>query len=332
MAPERVWQQQYADEVSCEGVTNGKSVQNIWACNQQASVALAAERNNNLQMFDPQNIWLLINSIHTSSPTLRATTRIFITEYEVSCDITNIETAPITLTEYRCYARYDQAYRTTETIQLGPPADGSGAPTTNITIDGADKVLKQGFKNTGAQVTTGMGVPINYFDYGVTPFDNPSFTRQFKIGKVRGFKLQPGETKTIKYTYRGNKCFNMQRIVPFEPANSTNQALDQLKGTAISVFSIKGSLAYKADASAGYKVGVGNAAVGMIYKTKIRWTYIDPNYETRNIVNDLPGYANVDGRAPSGVLVRGLVNVATSSGASGAPTSVAGVDDFSGND
>lgn len=333
LAPERVWQQQYADEVSCAGVTNSLSVQNMWASNQNYSVTSGnLERFNNLQMFDPQNLWFLLNSVHGNASGNRGTTKLYVTEYETSGSLTNIESAPIELTEYRCVARYDQGYKTSGTLQLGPPSDASGNGTTNITVDGADKILKQGFKIAQSNVNAGMGTAVNYYDYGVTPFDNPAFVRQFKIVKVRKWTLAPGETKQIKYVYRGNRCITMSRIVPFDQTNSSNYAIDQMRGTAISVFTIKGTLSYKTDATAGFKVGVGNASVGCIYKTRIRWTYLDPNVEQRTILNELPGYSDGQGQTPSIPIFRGLVNVAAASGGTSAPASINAQNAFPGND
>ena len=283
---ERTWVREYADSIKCVGTTGAAAIQNIWAANEEKSVTLAAGEYNNLQLFDPSVMWFLLNSIYGDASSIRKTTKIFIHQYTVSAKITNTETGPCDLIEYRCAARRDQPYHND-----------------NQPLSGANLLARDGFLDASYNTASGMGAAQAYTQFGVGLFTNPAWCRQYRIRKVRTMTLAPGETREIKYSFKGYKCIGMETIQPI--SGSSNTPRDVLAHTGLSVFCLRGRFGQHGTGTAGYQQGVTNASIGIIYHIAIRYTVPALGYIEANHVNDLAGYGYGVAVAPAPAMLVG---------------------------
>lgn len=286
---------QYADKITGVGATNGPPVQCMWGINQITSTGIPAATYDNLLLDDPLILSQILNNILTGSSTVEFTRK----TYEVECTMTNLETSVVELWEYRCKARRAQSAANT-----------------------MDAVVRNGF----ADAVLGINAKATYQTVGATPFMNPRFTSQYKIVKVKKFMLSPGESKTFKYVFRRPKKYTQESIGVGNTTGSGTLIYNMLKNQQASLFVAQGTYAQNTAANAGYKVGIGNVAIGMVYKIRVHYSWITDSTIAQGTSNGIAGFSSGAGYAPvPPILVHPDSAIATTTygGVTDIPTAVA---------
>lgn len=210
----------------------------MWNRNQTAaSGGLGAGVRYNLLMHDP----VILSAISQNISAVK-TTKATIKSYAVSAKLINAGTAPLTVWEYRVRAR------------------------NNLTLD-LTTLLVDGFDNA----TTGIGTLPTSTTLGATPFNNPAFTAQFKVVKVRKWELKPAQSQWIKYKNERDFSFTQEYIAPDDAAN----LMKTLKGRDHSVFVMQGSFGYLATNTDGKRYGIVTPNLGIEYQTKVHYSWIN---------------------------------------------------------
>jgi len=247
----------YADQVVSNSVINAAATQTMWAMNQAASIGTTTNTIKNLVLDDPTDLHAIKTSINAAK-----TTGFTVKSRQKEVTITNAETSPCTIWEYRCMARQDI-----------PLADATN-PTINATLQG-------GF----ADATAGITAKTVYTDIGATPFMNPRFSHLFKIMKVKKRILQPAKYFTVKYSDDKNKKWNASRFAP------NDVVYQMLRGQKISIFVAHGGYAVNSGANATYRFGMGNVSLGLIYKSRYHYSWIDDDTIATGATTNTAGYS-----------------------------------------
>jgi len=90
----------YADQVVSNSVINAAATQTMWAMNQAASIGTTTNTIKNLVLDDPTDLHAIKTSINAAK-----TTGFTVKSRQKEVTITNAETSPCTIWEYRCMAR-----------------------------------------------------------------------------------------------------------------------------------------------------------------------------------------------------------------------------------
>lgn len=241
----------YADRVLTSASTiNNVAQQYMWCSNQITQDNVAQYTKSNLLLDDPLELEKIFTNI-SNKPTCRFTRK----SVEKELTLTNTETTPVEIWEYRCQARRDLA-----------------------TLP--DTYLNTGFVGAEAGITG----KVTQIMIGATPFMNPEFTAQFKIVKVRKRIIQPARAWCIKYKQQKNRLFNRASVSP--ASDGVNVVPWKImRGQRLSAFVAHGSYAANTAATANHKYGMGNVGLGLIFKTRYHYSWT----EDRDIAT---GYSN----------------------------------------
>lgn len=277
----------YVDHPTVAQTNNSTAVQLMHMSNSIASAGFSANQVTNLALWDP----FMLNSCFVGNDTAAKPTRRFIfKKYQASAQITNTHTGAVELFEYRCMSRRLQPTFTAFTDTL---ADGHQDASQD---EAADTVIS----------TT---------QYGATPYDLPRFVKENKILKVRKFILQPGERKDIRYIARGPKIIEKNTLYAGSTSSSIGTLIGASKGMKFSVFVCRPTWSGLPGNNAGYRLGVGGSTIGIVYTVRIHYTWINHNFRTTAISQNIPGILAGNNPAPVAA-----VSTILSSGTGAGPT------------
>lgn len=289
--PDQVYLDNYPDAVTVNGTNNTKATQIIWGSKQTSSDTDSVQISPiNLMPSDlsilQQIMYQQLSTVSFVAPPGPSagisagscpTAQLLIKSWSVEAVITNLETGPIEFTHYRCKARRDFS-----------------GPGSNISLAG---VITGGPTDTaivgGGAVPTGITNQVLSTTYGATPFMNPRFTATIHILKTKKYILAPGKSIRLKYIDKNarlwkNEDFNMGNVPDGDGSTSPNRTI--LKGQRFSVFQMAGTFATNSTNNAGYRTGVGNAAVGILYQHKVHYAAITPQVMQTSANNAVTGF------------------------------------------
>lgn len=260
----------YVDHPTVAQTNNQGAVQLMHMTNSITSGAFAASSTTNLAMWDP----FMVNSVFAGNDSAAKPTRRFIfKKYQASAQITNTHTGAVEVYEFRCKTR-----------RLQP----SYAAFNDLIADGHQDASQDEAADTVISAT----------QYGATPYDLPRFVKEIKILKVRKFILQPGQRQDIRYIARGPRIIEKNTLY----AGSTSSAIGTLigapKGMTFSVFVCRPTWSGLPGNTAGYRLGVGGSTIGIVYTVRIHYTWINHNFRTTVISQNIPGISGGNNPAP----------------------------------
>lgn len=276
----------YMDQATVDGTTNSPAAQLMWGTAQnQTSFTGAATSSTfcNLGMFDGQVIQLVMAAAGSAAGAASATittSKMLVNSYRTQQTFTNVTTGRIELVHYRCIARKD----------IGQVASSLGVPALL-----ANQVAVAPF---GA--TAGIKQPPLATDYGCRPFDLPLFCKYVKVLKSRTHYLRPNGVKTFTFKNKKPKVVNWLDYAVASTASPSAAAPDpdgstsirQLpRGSAFSLFILRGTAATNVAATAGYRAGIGNASVLIVSKVEVNYQVITPNLQTAAMYQGLQGFS-----------------------------------------
>lgn len=281
--PDQVYLNNYPDVVSVAGTANQKATQIMWAVQQLSSQTDSIQAApTNLMPHDltilQQILASQITSVATATARLaeRPTAQLLVKSWKVSGRFTNLETGPIELIHYRCRARRDFS------------ATGAASSLQDTVVNG--------FVDTNplSNPYTGVTAQTLSTTYGATPFMNPRFTASVQVLRSKTYQLAPGRSIKLGYSLNKprlwkNEDFNFGLAPDGDGSSLTARAI--LKGQHFSVFCLRGTFATNSANNAGYRTGVGNASVGIIYHHEIHYATITPQVMQASAMNALPGFA-----------------------------------------
>lgn len=298
VAADNVYFQDYSDVVELKQTDSSDAIQSMWAMNQSNSGVLLSTTGAvapgiiaNLGIWDPIMIYSIFNAFFPSTDPPTLTKQLYFSKWSTTARITNIETNPIELIEYRCRVR-------------------RGLP--NGTADAPYKKLDALLRHSGdADSMTTAVLPTTklYFSrYGCTAFDLPRWCREIKILKTKNWNMAPGQSIEIGYKAAKGRMMTLgDAYMQTLTAGDTPLLLDAMKGETFSLFVMRGTFVGKASLADGLRYGLGGARVGIIYKTKIHFRNLHPESRHTGIYQSLPGISGGATAAPT-------VNVVTITG------------------
>lgn len=273
MTADNAFVQCYVDTILSVGTTNAVANQVCWANNQQASIGVPANGYNNLLLDDP----VLLTSIMYQAVNNVIAVQFWRKSYEIEAMLTNCESNPVEIWEYRCQARRDQP--------------------NGVTLQG---MMAGGFSDANAGY--GSQKPLNSpVILGATPYMNPRVTAQYKIVKVRKRLLRPSQTWKIRYALKRPRKYTNESLNPASVVAST--AYEVLKGQRISLFIANGTYCTNAGANATYKAGIGNVNIGIVYKIRIHYSYISDTTVSTGTNQTAAGFSSRDANCPAPIVV-----------------------------
>jgi hypothetical protein len=308
----------YVDNQTFTGTTNSICQQLMWYGNAFTSSASGASVSSagatvahlgNLQVLDPVIAQACVNysldTVGTSGAAI--TSRALIKDYQVKCSITNAETAPCELLEYRLIAKHDISYNSLVGI-FGAFND----PTGNLYQTAIQNMISPA---TASAVVT-VSSCVSYGTLGITPFMNPWIKQFFKIAKPRYMWLKPGMTKKIVYRLKRPQVFANEYYNGSGPsglgAGVTNAGsgpvgpttiIQLRRGHGISLFVAKGTYATNTGARAAYTVGLSNINLGLVYEIKMHYSLLAPNSDSVTVIANIPGFSVNSAAVPAPVVI-----------------------------
>jgi len=283
LLPDQVYLDNYADLVSVVGNAGTKAVQTIWGT-QQSSLGTT----NSVQVppvnLMPHDLGILQQIMaqqldgagQLGSGAESITAQLLIKSWTSEATIKNVETGDIELTHYRCRARRDLA---------GGAGDSASLP----------QIINNGFTDTAdpGVPPTGVTSQVLYTTYGATPFMNPRFVSSVHVLHSKTYRMAPGKSIKLRYTNRKprlwkNEDFNFGQVSDGDGSNAVKRGI--LKGQTFSVFVLRGTYASNLTNAAQYRIGAGNASVGIIYQHKVHYACIAPQIMQTSAMNALAGF------------------------------------------
>lgn len=225
----------YADAANSVGTINQVANQLMWAWNIVTSGGVTTSTTSNLHLDDPQVLQSIATNIDSA-----LTTKFTRKSASIECIIQNTETAPMWIWEYRCQARANQTIMPHTT-------------------------LISGFSDA----STGIVAKVTATDVGATPYMSPRFTSQFKIVKVKKRFLNPSKHWKITYSLKKPRAYSAESFAP------AGVAYKMLRGQRFSVFCIHGTFGSNTAANSGARIGISTAAVGIVYKIRYHYSWMD---------------------------------------------------------
>lgn len=265
MTADNSFLQNWVDRIVSTGTTNSVAVQAMWAINQAASGGVAASTIDNLIIHDTQFLNVILANISAVQ-----TTQMFVKDWETEAVITNAENTAVMFWEYRCKARRDQPLNKT-----------------------LDYLIHNGFGNAN----TGLATQPTYTTLGATPFMNPAITAQYKITSVKKTIIPPGDSITIRYRDKRTKKFTQESI------NPNGVLYNMLKGQSCSLFVAQGTYATNSSASSTKTQGIGNIDLGIIYKMKCHYSWMNDVSISTGSANYVYGFSAGQSYAPTPIMV-----------------------------
>lgn len=280
---DQVYMDNYPDLVSVAGTANQKATQFIWGAQQLSSQTDSIQQPPyNLMCHDPSILQqIMAQQIRYAAGTDvvalggAPTAQVLIKNWKVSAKIKNVETGDIELIHYRCKARRDLT-----------SINGSG---------GINTILNTGPTDTSFQSgpATGITPQILATTYGAEVFDNPRFTAAVQVLYSKKYYMKPNKCITLSFSKKSPRLWKTEDFnfgAAPDADGSTSTARTCLKGQTFSVFVIRGTFATNSANTAGYRVGAGNAAVGILYSHKVHYAVITPSVMQTSANNALPGF------------------------------------------
>lgn len=303
VAPDRTFVQSFVDYVSLQQTNQSDAIQAMWAMNQVQSgettpvggravttAELAAGTFANLSLWDPAMISQVFQQEFTGADAAKPTSQLYFNSYSASARITNGESTPIELIEYRCVMRRSQAGIT-------------DAPYAKL-----DALLR----HSGDAEAFPTAISKLYFSrYGTTPFDLPRWCREVKILKVKNRNLAPGQSFELKYSAKRGRMFTLNDAFQQLGTGGDTQTLsDAMKGQTFSLFTMRGTFTGKTGNDPALKFGIGSATVGIIYRYKIHFRNLHPETRQTGIIQTLPAVSG-------GAAANPVMNIVTITGGGG---------------
>lgn len=282
--PDQVYLNNYPDVISVAGTANQKATQIMWAIQQLSSqtdsvqvapVNMMPHDLSILQQILNQQIASLATTTMEVGP--RPTAQLLVKSWKVTGRFTNLETGPVELIHYRCRARRDFS-ATGAASSIQDTVVNGFLDTSQLSVNPITGVTGQALSTT----------------YGATPFMNPRFTSTVQVLRSKTYTLAPGRSIKLGYSLNKprlwkNEDFNFGLAPDGDGSSLTARAI--LKGQHFSVFCLRGTFATNSANNAGYRTGVGNASVGVIYHHEIHYATISPQVMQASAMNALPGFA-----------------------------------------
>lgn len=287
----------YADSINTTGTTNNPAAQIMWGSSQNQSTwggaALSAAFMCNA-LFDGQAIQLAMGAAGgiMQAPTganTGNTVKMLINKYSSRMRLKNVTSGEVELIHYRCRLRKD----------LGAQNSTASSLAALIANQNAAAPLP---------ATTGVKLPPVSTDYGTRPFDLPSLVKFVHIKSSKCYFLKPNAAISLKVTRRKPKLVNWLDYALPTSASSTQGSPDTdgstpvgrqaLKGATFSLFILRGTVASNSAASAGFRVGVGNADILVQACIEIDYQVVAPNVQTAAMYQGLQGFSTGAGYYP----------------------------------
>lgn len=280
----------FQDQITLTGTTANAVTQKMWSkltgITTQLSVAILGSRMAG-HVHDPQVLLECMQSgtpatavsggTTTTSAVKAAYTKMLVKSYKNSYKMTNAQTSPVEIWEYRVQARRD------------------------MTID-VDTVLSLAFTATVAQAVGSTTVlsaltvnPVSASTLGATPFMSNSFTRQYKIVKVKKRVIMPGKWWIISYSSIKPKIFSYKDLSDGDDNSATLASRIMLRGQRVSLFVASGTAASTAHTGGGTLVGLSNVNLLIDQRVKIHYAMFGDSATTSTGGVFLAGFSAADG-------------------------------------
>lgn len=293
----------YVDKPAFVNTTNAIAKQFVWASNCVASPAVTVGQAINLMLDSGTHLEaMFVQAASQSILGLQAPAsgvvnsgsniRIIRKTAEVQCRITNCETAPVELWEYRVCARRDQT--------ILPGALWYQAGQAEVSAIGIAYNALGTTVAPSALAAGGYATPV-----GVTPYMLHAFVSQYKILKVKKRELAPGRSMKIKYSFKkprqyawSNLCSTLGGPGVYGQAAPGGIPYVVRKGQCLSLFVAKGTIVTGSSANASYQVGISNVNIGMEYMYRYHYNYVMATNATATSQQSIPGFSLGVAQAP----------------------------------
>lgn len=227
------------DRITVTGTLNSVATQIMWTGLKlltQGGVTITGARNA-LHLDDPK-VLLECGYQASAGGVDIAPNKIVRNSYKTMYKITNAQSSPCEIWEYRCMARQDLSAAAFDTVE---------------------EVLASAFGRTGTGTQLGTAVISSTVPYA-TPYMSNPFVTQFKILKVKKRTLMPARWWTLKYARLKPKQFNLGKFMQggvFD-ASTDEPTIKMARGDTFSLFVAKGTAASNEESNAGFEIGLSN--------------------------------------------------------------------------
>lgn len=279
----------FVDNIESAGTTNAAGVQIMWSSLQlqtQGGVTILGERLCG-HIDDPQVLLecmqsgtpaTAISGAATTTSSAKATfTRMLRKSWKASYKITNAQSAPCEVWEYRCQARRDMS-ETPDTV-LGL------AFSTSIVAGVGSTVVPAGLPTS----------PIVRTTLGATPFMSNPFTRNYKIVKVKKRIIMPARWWQISYSAVKPRIYSYRDVSTGNDNSTTTATRVMFKGQRFSLFVASGTAASFSAADVGKRIGVSNVGLMVDQRVKVHYAMFGDSASTTTAGVFAAGFAATDG-------------------------------------
>lgn len=216
-------------------------------------------QRNALHIDDPQVLAECVfqapggGAVNTAQKIIRKT-------YKVEYKMTNAQTSPCTVWEYRIMARNDLDNSSFDSV-----AEILAAP------------FGQPYSNSSAITPTTPVVPTTY---GATPFMSNPFTTNFKVLKVKKRVIMPAKWWSIKYSVTKPREYSLQRFMKGDQFTTATDTVTTkiAKGQRLSLFVAHGSAASNDESAAGFEIGISNVNLLVEHTVKVSFANVHTVY------------------------------------------------------
>lgn len=251
-----------------------------------------ATQLGNLMIMDPYILSIALKSNNVAlAGGLEHATKFLVKSYSTKARVTNTETGPIELIEYRVRARRQQQ-----------------------AIGGkVDQYLTNGYQDADQDVI-GDGL-INANTYGATPFDLPRFVKENKVVKVKKFMLAPGQFKDLAYKIKGPRNLAYNDLYTGSTGASIGNLVSARKGDSWSVFCMRPTITGRRANPVG-KFGVTPVSCAITYQVRVKYCQLyDSANRVTSALTSIPGVIN--GAVPAPVYAQTALDQSAAGGGAG---------------
>jgi len=150
--------------------------------------------------------------------------------------------------------------------------------------------------------TTGVSGVVLMNQYGARFFDSPMLCSFLKVLSQKSRFLKPSAVANFKFSSKKPRIVNWPDWNQPTAASVTNNPPDLdgssvvtrqlLRGCTVSIFILRGTAATDGTATAGYRIGIGNASVLIQARIECDWQAISPNYQTASHYQGTQGFSS----------------------------------------
>lgn len=196
--------------------------------------------------------------------------------------MTNAQTSPVEIWEYRCMAR----------------GDSTVPPDTILTKAWGATANEVKYNAVAALAIATPTNPLISTTLGATPFMCNPFCAQYKILKVKKRIIMPGKWWSVAYKSLKPRVYSAQRIMRGEitaVSNGPAPTFVMLKGQKFSLFVASGTAASNVGSAAGFEVGLSNVNLLVDHRVKVHYSIFPHQYSTGAAGVFQAGFSAADG-------------------------------------